>query len=185
MKFIFFYILVLIGFSTSVFAQSDSELENRIKIIRQIYQTVNDNVKKDIFLIDKIEINSSKKPEFPAVGVYDKTIEAHYTVGTEENAYQKLFRRIFILHHYSTYTTSTEYIFDENSELIFIFYTNGEGQSYRFYFDKIVKKEEQKIIRLIIDKTSKDNPILDSKTNEILQNLKEEKENILLILQKL
>ncbi len=185
MKFTFFYILFLIGFSTSVFAQSNSELENRIKTIRQIYQKVNEDVKNDVFLIDKIEINSSKKPEFPAVGVYDKVIEAHYKVGTEENPYKKLFRRIFIFHHYSAYTTSTEYIFDENSELIFIFYTNEEGHSYRFYFDKKLKKEERKIVRLIIDKTSKDNPILDSETNEILQNLKEEEENILLILQKL
>ena len=183
MKFIFFYILVAIGFSTSVFAQSNSEIENRINIIRQVYQKINEDVKNDVFLIDKIAINSEKKPEFPAVGVYDKMIAAYYTLGTEENPYQKVFRRVSILHHYSAYSSSTEYIFDENSELVFIFHTNGEGKPYRFYFGE--KLNTEKIIRLIIDKISKDNPVLDTETSQLLKGLIEEAESIITILQKL
>ncbi len=183
MKFTFFYILFLVGFSTSVFAQSNSEIENRIKTIRQIYQKVNEDIKNDAFLIDKIEINSTKKPEFPAVGVYDKIIEAHYRVGTEEDPYQKVFRRISILHHYSAYSSSTEYIFDENSKLIFVFYTNGEGVQYRFYFGE--KLNTEKIVRLIVNKISKDNPVLDTETAQLLKGLIEEAESIITILQKL
>ena len=178
-KSILFFALFLTILSTSLFAQTDGELENRIQEIRQIYTTVNEKVKNDDFLIDKIEINAAKKPEFPAVGVYDKEIVAHYTIGTENDPLEKVFQRLYIVHHYSAYQSSTEYIIDENGNLVFIFYTTGEGKEYRFYFDG------EKIIRLVIDKTLTNNPVLEKEVLHTLKVLQTDREDITNLLQRL
>lgn len=177
-----FFSLFLFICSTSMFAQNISEIENRIEQIRQMYKEVNKNIKKDAFLTDKIEVNTDKKPEFPAVGIYDKEITAHYTVGTGNDPLEKVFRRVYILHHYSAYQSSTEYIFDERGILAFIFYKTGEGNEYRFYFDK---EKTKKIVRLIADKKTTNNPTLDKETSQISKHLIEQQEKIITLLQTL
>jgi hypothetical protein len=137
MKRVLILIILLVGFSSFTFSQT----EKRIEEIRKIYQEVNKKVAEcevngdtsTTFLTEMI-VNKNDG-SYPAVGIYKTTVKFYYTFGNrEKNPYPDRLLKIMMTTNRSDRTENLEFLFNEKGSLIFYFEKKDEVES-RVYLE--------------------------------------------------
>lgn len=126
-----------------------------IKEISKRYEEVNNGIKQSIdqfkkgepegahYYTNELVVNKNNK-QWPAVGIYKKTITFWYTDDPNHNEDEdgiSVLDKITVVEN-STYTQNSEYLFNDKGELIFyyFFYIHNSGkpdkEEYRFYYTK-------------------------------------------------
>lgn len=137
MKKVLILIILLVGFSNFTFSQTEKSIEE----IRKIYQAVNkqiaeceENGDTSTTFLTELVVNKNKG-SYPAVGIYKTAVKFYYTFGDrEKNPYPERLLKIMMTTNRSNRTESSEFLFNENGQIIFYFEKKDDMES-RVYFE--------------------------------------------------
>lgn len=165
------FIILLFGCATFSFSQTD----RRVEEIRKIYQETNkkvteceENGNTSTTFLTQMVVNQNGG-SYPAVGIYKTVVKFYYTFGDrEKNPYPNRLLKILVTTKRAALTEISEYLFDEQGQLIFYF-EKKEDVERRVYFtlekpikilqdDKMLsltKKNENIVIKPILAEKKK------------------------------
>jgi hypothetical protein len=135
--YLFGVIFLMFGFLgvADIFPQSEKSIEE----IRRIYQETNkkvaeceENGDSSSTFLTEITVNKNNG-SYPAVGIYKSVVKFYYTFGDrEKNPYPNRLLKVVVTTNRSAMTETSEFLFNEQGQLIFYF-ENNEAEK-RVYF---------------------------------------------------
>ena len=110
--------------------------DEKIESIREIYNRTNNAISSKQLYFNEFTLNKENLP-WAAVGNYKETIQFFYGVNAMLGRYD--LKKIVIRSEHSITRAYAEFVYDENTDLIFYYYKfhNGQGDTTesRCYFD--------------------------------------------------